>query len=343
MINTEMPTLPQTYTYQDISMVPRHLSVFKSRKEIDLSVEITDKPVPLTFRMPILPAPMDTICGLEMCRIFAENKMCGMIHRFQSDENRLAQYANLQAEGKDAIIAIGLDEESFVKMIYTAGARLFIIDVANGFNVHVEPIINMLRNLGDTFVICGNVASKEGFEYLASLGVDGIRVGIGNGSMCTTSVMTGVGQGIVSALRECVQVKKEKALRSLIIADGGVSEVGHVALALALGADLVMIGRMFAGTKEADGNILKYNGKLYKAFRGSASFAVQKKSRSNPYFVEGDETIVSYKGSVQNIFDQMEAGLRSAFSYMGATNVRQLQDNASFVCYRMDEKLFKSS
>ncbi|NOZ08661.1 MAG: guanosine monophosphate reductase [FCB group bacterium] len=343
MIKTETQIFPQTYTYQDISMVPRHLSAFRSRSEIDLSVKTTTQSVPLIFRMPILPAPMDTICGPEMCRIFSDNGMYGMIHRFQSDDQRRTLYANLRAEGKDAIIAIGLDEEHFLKSIYADGARLFIIDVANGFNIHVEPVISTLRDFGDTFVICGNVASKEGFEYLATLGVDAIRVGIGNGSMCTTSVMTGVGQGIVSALRECVQLKKEKALRTLIIADGGVSEVGHIALALALGADLVMIGRMFAGTREAEGNILKYNGKLYKAFRGSASFAVQKKSKGNPYFVEGDETIVSYKGSVQNIFDQMEAGLRSAFSYMGAANVRQLQDHASFVCYRMDEKLFKSS
>jgi len=262
MTKTKQIVFNQTCTYGDISMVPRHISRFRSRSEIDLSLTIRDGHRPINFRMPILPAPMDTICGPEMCRFFANNGMYGMIHRFQSDESRLAQYEELYAESKDAFIAVGLEETDFVKLLYAAGARFFIVDVANGFNLYVEPIIDTLKSLGDTFVICGNVASKEGFDYLAGLGVDAIRVGIGNGSMCTTSIMTGVGQGIVSALQECVQIKQDKYLRSLIIADGGVSQVGHIALALALGADLVMIGRMFAGTKEAEGNILKYNGKL---------------------------------------------------------------------------------
>lgn len=335
--------LSPTYTYQNISMVPRNISKSSTRRSIDLSKRIHNNGNSISLSMPVLPAPMDTISGIEMCKVLSENGMLGMIHRFQSTDERINHYELLSESGMDCFIAVGLEDEVFIKKIYSKGARLFILDVANGFNIHVESVIKMIKDFGDTFVICGNVASKEGFEYLDGLGVDAIRVGIGNGSMCTTSIMTGVGQGIVSALLECKYIKKEKNLKSLIIADGGVKDVGHISLALGLGADLVMVGRMFAGTKEAEGNILKYNGKLYKAYRGSASFAVQNKSKSNPYYIEGDETIVSYKGSVQNILDKIDAGLRSALSYMGALDLKELQEYATFVQYSMDEKLFSTS
>lgn len=228
----------------------------------------------------------------------------------------------------DAFISVGLEEKDFVKDAYQYGARLYTLDVANGFNRSVEPMIKYIKDLEDTYIIAGNVASREGFKYLTELGVDVIRVGIGTGSMCTTSIMTGIGQGTVSALLECVEERKTLSNKSLVIADGGITNAGDVAKALAAGADLVMVGRLLAGTKEAAGNILKYNGKLYKPYRGSASFAVQKQSGKNPYYVEGDETIVEYKGSVQNIFDQLEAGLRSAFSYMAAVDCESFRQNA---------------
>jgi IMP dehydrogenase/GMP reductase len=331
--------MQSTYTYKDISLVPRCISKVRSRKDIDLSL-LTPK---LKLKIPIMPAPMDTISGIKMSEMFYENGMLGMVHRFKSIEDRLFEYKSLNDKGMDAIIAIGLDEEDIVEKMMDLGARYFILDIANGFNTAVEPMMKFIRKQKDAYVICGNVASKEGFEYLADLGVDAIRVGIGNGSMCTTSIMTGVGQGIVSALNECAEQKSKMNSESLIIADGGITNVGDISKALGLGGDLVMMGRMFAGTKESEGNILKYNGKLYKAYRGSASFGVQRKSKKNPYYIEGDETIVEYKGSVQNIIDQIDAGLRSSFSYMGAKNLTEFNQNADFVFYTMDDKLFKNS
>ena len=322
--------MKSTYNYQNISLVPRKLSKISSRSEIELSQKLNHK---ITLRMSVLPAPMDTVCSVPMCRVFSNNDMLGMIHRFQFNDDRLQGYQKLQAENADAVIAVGLEEKSMIDKFYRLGARLFIVDVANGFNTAVEPVVKYLRDLDDVFIICGNVDSKEGFAYLSNLGVQAIRVGIGTGSMCTTSIMTGVGQGIVSSIVECRSAKDELKSEALLIADGGIRTAGDIAKALALGADLVMVGRMLAGTKEAEGNILKYDGKLYKAYRGSASFAVQQKRGKNPYYVEGDETIVEYKGGVQNILDQIEAGLRSSFSYMGAANLKEFYENSSFAVH----------
>ncbi len=318
-------------SYQDISLVPRNLSKVSSRQEIDLSLDLTPNIPSSKLRLPVLPAPMDTICSLEMCKILSKNGMLGMIHRFQPVETRKDNYKDLKNDGFDAVIAVGLDEKVIIDEFYSLGARAFIIDVANGFNTAVEPTVKQIRDLNKTYIFCGNVDSEEGFKYLSELGVDAIRVGIGSGSMCTTSIMTGVGQGIVSSIQECRNIKEKSGTNSLLIADGGIRVVGDIAKAMTVGADAVMVGRMLAGTKEAEGNILKYNGKLYKAYRGSASYAVQQKRGKNPYYVEGDETIVEYKGGVQNILDQIDAGLRSSMSYMAASNLEQLKKNGSYV------------
>ncbi len=317
-------------SYQDISLVPRNLSQVNSRQEIDLSLNLDSSGTINNLRLPVLPAPMDTICSLEMCRILSKNGMLGMIHRFQPIDTRKDNYIALRNDGLDAVIAVGLDEKEIIDEFYSLGARSFIVDVANGFNTAVEPTIKQVRDLKNTYTICGNVDSEEGFKYLSDLGVDAIRVGIGSGSMCTTSIMTGVGQGIVSSIQECRIIKEKTGSSSLLIADGGIRAVGDIAKALTVGADAVMVGRMLAGTKEAEGNILKYNGKLYKAYRGSASYAVQQKRGKNPYYIEGDETIVEYKGGVQNILDQIDAGLRSSMSYMAANNLEQLNKYGSY-------------
>lgn len=318
-------------SYKDISLVPRKLSEVRSRQEIDMSLQLIADNYKHDLKIPLFPAPMDTICSAEMCRILAKNGMLGMIHRFQALEDRKNDFITLKEDGTDTVIAVGLEESDIINEFHELGARAFIVDVANGFNSAVEPIIKQLKGLNGTYVFCGNVDSEEGFKYLSDLGVDAIRVGIGTGSMCTTSIMTGVGQGIVSSIQECRNIKDKINSRSLLIADGGIREVGDIAKALTVGADAVMVGRMFAGTKEAEGNILKYNGKLYKAYRGSASYAVQQKRGKNPYYVEGDETIVEYKGGVQNILDQIDAGLRSSMSYMSAYNLDELKLNSSYV------------
>ena len=196
-------------SYQDISLVPRNLSQVGSRREIDLSLNMISNGALYKLRLPMLPAPMDTICSVEMCRILSKNSMLGMIHRFQPVETRINNFKTLNDDKFDVIIAVGLDEKEIIDEFYDLGARAFIIDVANGFNNAIEPTIKQIQNLKNTYIICGNVDSEEGFKYLSELGVDTIRVGIGTGSMCTTSIMTGIGQGIVSSIDECRSIKEK--------------------------------------------------------------------------------------------------------------------------------------
>jgi len=154
-----------TYTYTSISLVPRHLSNVKSRHDINLSIQMGSGEFAKTLRMPILPAPMDTICGIKMCRKFFENDMLGIIHRFQTIENRINEYRSIINDKMDVIVAVGLDEEDTVAQFIELGAKYFILDVANGFNRSVEPMIDYIKSRKNTFVICGNVASREGFTY----------------------------------------------------------------------------------------------------------------------------------------------------------------------------------
>ena len=185
----------------------------------------------------------------------------------------------------------------------------------------------------------GNVYDLE-VEDDCSYNVDGILV---HNSVCSTSINTGIGQGIASALIECVEAKKLYKRNTMILADGGASNPGDIVKAIALGADLVMTGTLFAGVKESAGDvIIDRTGAKCKVYRGSASYGSQEKvSGKKPRYVEGGETQVLYKpGGAEGVVQKIEAGMRSALSYMGAKNLKELQENADFVCYHLDSKLF---
>jgi IMP dehydrogenase len=151
-------------------------------------------------------------------------------------------------------------------------------------------------------------------------------VGIGSGSVCTTSIQTGIGIGQVTSLLDVLFAREEKKLNIKIIADGGIKSPGDVVKAIALGADAAMLGRMLAGTKETPGDVIKYDDQLWKKYRGSASFGVKMKNE----FIEGEETMVPYKGVVQNVIDGISDGLKSSMSYMNCLNLNELREKNSF-------------
>ena len=198
-----------------------------------------------------------------------------------------------------------------------AGIDILVIDVAHG---HHENVLLMLGWLKSRFpkvdVIAGNIATEGGALDLEEAGADGLRVGIGGGSLCTTRVKTGFGIPNVTCLEEISKVAKTP-----IMADGGIKSSGDIAKALAVGAQCVMIGSLIAGTDESPGKILETPNGLYKRYRGSASLETKSTHGQEERNVEGESTTIPYKGGVKFVVEGLLDGVRSALSYAGASNL----------------------
>ncbi len=216
-----------------------------------------------------------------------------------------------------------------------------VVDTAHG---HSSRVLNAVRSVKSKFpeieVIAGNVATGDATKALISAGVDAVKIGIGPGSICTTRVVTGAGVPQVSAIVECVNAANDTGVP--IIADGGVKFSGDVAKAIAAGADSVMIGSLFAGTEEAPGEVILFQGRNFKSYRGMGSIGAMKKGSSDryaqeattadaKYIPEGIEGRVAYKGTVAEMVTQLVGGLRSGMGYTGCRSIKELQTNAKFV------------
>lgn len=306
-------------TYDDISLVPTTISEIRSRS----TIELKDEFLGLDLTIPIVSSPMDTVTGLEMCRELDNLGALGILNRFDSSLEKVLNNGK-DIEGLKAV-AIGLDTPEDVIEKLAEGNFIICIDTANANNIFVLKKTEEIKKKYNLKIIIGNTATGATLETLENAGADAVRVGIG-GSVCTTSIQTGIGIGQVSAILDTVMTKKEKKLKIEIIADGGIKHAGDIAKAIALGADAVMLGRMLAGTKETPGEVIKYNGMLWKKYRGSASFGVKMKN----VFVEGEETMVPYKGTVKNVIDSIMDGLRSCMSYMNCKSLDELRQCESF-------------
>ena len=188
-------------------------------------------------------------------------------------------------------------------------------------------------------MVAGNIATKEAALALIEVGADGIKVGIGPGSICTTRIVAGVGIPQITAIEECVEVGREHGVP--VTADGGIKYSGDVAKALAIGASCVMIGSLLAGTDESPGELIIYQGRQYKTYRGMGSIGAMAKGSTDRYFQEGTATDklvpegiegrVPYVGSVKNVIHQLLGGLRSSMGYVGAKDIVDYQEKAEFV------------
>jgi IMP dehydrogenase len=317
------------------------MSKVKSRSIPDTSILIKDKS---KLQFPIVAAPMDTVCGGRMAIALNKFGAVGIIHRFQSLQD---QYSNLYKPGNEPICDNGFEYNNFgfaigvtgdykerIKYILDDSNIIFdnvnnaviwiCFDTANGFTKYCRDAIKWYQDskyYNDRHVIiAGNVASLEGYRFLADLNVDIVRCGIGNGSCCTTGIVTGAGQGIVSTIIECSECSERKFDDPLIMADGGIKGSGEIAKALAVGADLVMTGALLAGFYESPGIItIDENGRQYMNYRGMASA----KFSSGFKTPEGIEHIVEYKGSVVEFLKFLKSGLQSSMSYFDAENIEQ--------------------
>lgn len=301
--------MENVFDYEDIQLIPAK-AVVNSRSECDTSVEFGGR----TFKLPVVPANMQTIVDEKIAAFLAENNYFYIMHRFEP-EKRLTFAKDMQERGLYASISVGVkpEEYDFVQQLVDAGItpEYITIDVAHG---HSNSVIDMIKHikklLPGSFVIAGNVGTPEAVRELENAGADATKVGIGPGKVCITKIKTGFGTGgwQLAALRWCA-----KAASKPIIADGGIRTHGDIAKSVRFGASMVMIGSLFAGHEESPGQTVEQDGKLLKEYFGSAS-EFQKGEKKN---VEGKKMYVEFKGSMKDTLVEMEQDLQSAISYAG--------------------------
>lgn len=238
--------------------------------------------------------------------------------------------------------AIGALRQSYerAKALQDAGVDFIVIDAAHGHSAGVMNCLKMLKSkLPDLKVIAGNVATKEGVRDLVDLGADGLRLGIGAGSICTTRVVAGVGVPQFTAVMDCCEEANRLGIPT--IADGGIRSSGDIVKCLAAGASSVMMGNMFAGCEESPGEIEIFRNRAYKVYRGMGSVSAMKQGSSDRYMQvkeaggvivpEGVEGRVPFKGSLADTMNQLIGGLRSGMGYVGAPDLESLRGSAEFL------------
>ncbi len=219
------------------------------------------------------------------------------------------------------------------------GADVIVVDTAHGYTSRVLTAVKQLRKvLVHADLVAGNIASAEGAQALHDLGVDGVKVGMGPGSICTTRVVSGAGMPQITAILDTVSAARKLDLP--VVADGGIKYSGDVTKALAAGADSVMIGNLFAGTDESPGELVFYQNRSYKTYRGMGSLGAMAGRSSDRYgqdkqsgklVPEGIEGRVPYKGSVEQLIPTLVGGIRAGMGYCGVSTIRQLQRNTAFI------------
>ena len=240
-----------------------------------------------------------------------------------------------------AAVGVGGDREARIEALLAAGCDVICIDTAHGHSAGVlEAVRQTRKKFSKLQLVAGNVATGEATKALIETGVNAVKVGVGPGSICTTRIVAGVGVPQLTAIADAVAAAKGSGVA--IIADGGIKYSGDVAKAIAAGADTVMIGSLFAGTDEAPGEIILYQGRSYKAYRGMGSIGAMKEGSKDRYFQgdvevpqklvpEGIEGRVPYKGPLRESIYQLVGGLRASMGYLGCATISELHRKARFV------------
>jgi IMP dehydrogenase len=235
--------------------------------------------------------------------------------------------------------AVGVGQIDRVRALIEAGVDVVVLDSAHGHSKGIIDTVKAIKDRFDIDVIAGNIATAKGAIDLIEAGADAVKVGIGPGSICTTRIVAGVGVPQISAIDEVANVAREYGVP--VIADGGIRYSGDIAKALAVGASCVMLGSALAGTYEAPGEIILFNGRQFKEYRGMGSIGAMSKGSTDRYFQEGTasdklvpegiEGRVPYRGKISSVIHQMIGGLRSSMGYCGSKDIPTLWDKAQFV------------
>ena len=317
------------------------------RFETNMSILVKDR----MTKAPLITAPKG--CTLDDAeKIFSQNRveklpivdkdgrLDGLITIKDLKKRKEYPNANKDSYGRLRVAAaIGVGQIDRAKALVDAGVDVIVIDSAHG---HSKGIIDTLKEVKANFnvdVVAGNIANPAAVKDLAEAGADGIKVGIGPGSICTTRIVAGVGVPQISAIDDCASEAAKYGIP--VIADGGLKYSGDVAKALAAGAACVMAGSLLAGCEESPGELITFQGRQYKVYRGMGSIGAMTKGSSDRYFQEGTaqdklvpegiEGRVPFAGSIKDVIHQLIGGLRSAMGYVGAKDIPTLQERAEFV------------
>lgn len=305
------------FDYEDVQLIPNKCIV-ESRSECNTEVKFGNR----TFKIPVVPANMQTIIDEDLAEELASKGYFYIMHRF-NPERRENFIRKMKDKELYSSISIGIkdSEFDFVKKLVDENLipEYITIDIAHGHSNKVIDMIKFIKyNLPESFVIAGNVGTPEAVRELENAGADATKVGIGPGKVCITKLKTGFGTGgwQLAALRWCT-----KAASKPVIADGGIRDHGDIAKSIRFGATFVMIGSLFAGHEQSPGETIEIDGKKYKEYFGSAS-EFQKGERKN---VEGKKILTSHKGDVFDTLLEMEQDLQSSISYAGGKELTSLR------------------
>ena len=334
-----MGPIKEALTFDDVTLAPRYSEVLPS--DVDTKIVLSKN---LTLKIPILSSAMDTVTESKMAIAIAKAGGIGIIHRNLDIKKQIYEINKVKKKNLivGAAVGAGPKEIKRAEAILKEKVDLIVVDTAHAHTKKVSEIIKKIKKKKSkhTTLCAGNIATAEAAKFLIKLGVDIIKVGIGPGSICTTRLVAGIGVPQLSAILEVKKGTKNKKVS--IISDGGIKFSGDIAKALAAGADAVMIGSLFAGTKETPGKLIKKNGQLYKNFRGMGSVGAMNKGSAERYFQkiqqdtskyvpEGVEGLVKYKGDLKNIIYKLIGGLKSSMGYLGSKKIINLRNKPKFL------------
>jgi IMP dehydrogenase len=320
------------YTFDDVVLIPQRSNI-KSRSQVDIS-SCLDHGGYVCLETPIISANMDTITEDKMAIAMHEAGGLGILHRYTNVYQTKKWICTIKTKGAIAIPSIGISSEDIDKALayLDCGASGICVDIAYANNYHalnfIEKLAGLMLMYKPGILIAGNVCTANGAQNLIGSGANIIKVGVGNGSLCTTRVVTGHGVPQLTALSEIDAYRKNNKYDFAIISDGGCKNSGDIVKALACGADACMSGNLFAGCDETPGEIIDG----FKHYQGMASRRAQEgfKGLVNNSMPEGVDRKVKAKGPVKNIMQQLAGGIRSGLSYSGAHNLFELRNNAEF-------------
>lgn len=322
-------------TFDDVLLVPLKSTV-DSRLDTNLKTMVGKFPL----RIPIMSAAMDTVTGKDMARKMCKLGGCGIVHRFQSIEERIKCAPNFDEDRGDGLfgVAVGFKDsiDDIVKL-----SRYYDIVAIDIAHAHSEQTLKFTKELSsvlgeETMIMVGNVCTAQATKELIDAGANIIKVGIGSGAACTTRIVTGFGFPTLSAIIECKQAIEQHAKNRLIslVADGGIRTSGDIAKSIAAGADCVMLGSLLAGTTESPGEVFDTENGKKKIYRGMASSSAQEKwsgGMKKGVAAEGVSAFIPYKGPVEEIINNLTGGLRSALTYADSRDLCEFYENTKFV------------